>query len=320
MPRLRRVDCSSPGIRRIGRGRGFSYTEEDGTPVKDAETLERIRDLAIPPAWKEVWVCPIPNGHIQATGIDAAGRKQYLYHPHWRESRDQEKFDQMIDFAKALPRMRKRVDEDLALRGFARERVLAGAVRLLDLGFFRVGSDQYTADNETYGLTTLRKKHVRFEQGSAVFDYKAKGSKRQVQELADPDAVKLLRGLARRDGGGRELLAYRNGAGWVDVKAGDVNEYLKETAGGDFTAKDFRTWNATVLAAVGLALRAEAEPPGSPTARKRMANAVVKDVAGYLHNTPAVCRASYIDPRVFDRFDSGALVRAPLSRVVAESG
>jgi DNA topoisomerase IB len=314
------VDCSSPGIRRIGRGRGFSYTEEDGTPVKDAETLERIRDLAIPPAWKEVWVCAIPNGHIQATGIDAAGRKQYLYHPHWRESRDQEKFDQMIDFAKALPRMRKRVDEDLALRGFARERVLAGAVRLLDLGFFRVGSDQYTADNETYGLTTLRKKHVRFEQGSAVFDYKAKGSKRQVQELADPDAVKLLRGLARRDGGGRELLAYRNGAGWVDVKAADVNEYLKETAGGDFTAKDFRTWNATVLAAVGLALRAEAEPPGSPTARKRMANAVVKDVAVYLHNTPAVCRASYIDPRVFDRFDSGALLRAPLSRVVAEAG
>ena len=320
MPRLRRVDCSSPGIRRIGRGRGFSYSEEDGTTVQDAETLDRIRELAIPPAWKEVWICPIPNGHIQATGIDAAGRKQYLYHPHWRESRDREKFQQMIDFAKALPRLRERVEEDLALRGFARARVLAGAVRLLDLGFFRVGSDQYTAENETYGLTTLRKTHVRFEQGSAVFDYKAKGSKRQVQKLSNPDAVKLLRGLARRNGGGRELLAFRNGGRWVDVKAADVNEYLKETAGGDFTAKDFRTWNATVLAAVGLAFRAAEDPPGSATARKRMVNAVVKDVARYLHNTPAVCRASYIDPRVFDCFDSGALVRTPLRRVVAEAG
>jgi DNA topoisomerase I len=320
MPRLRRVDCSSPGIRRIRRGRGFSYSEEDGTTVQDAETLDRIRELAIPPAWKEVWICPFPNGHIQATGLDAAGRKQYLYHPHWRESRDREKFQQMIEFAKALPRLRERVDEDLALRGVPRARVLAGAVRLLDLGFFRVGSDQYTAENETYGLTTLRKTHVRFERGSAVFDFKAKGSKRQVQELSDPEAVKLLRGLARRNGGGRELLAFRNGGGWVDVKAADVNEYLKETAGGDFTAKDFRTWNATVLAAVGLAVRAAEDPPESATARKRMANAVVKDVARYLHNTPAVCRASYIDPRVFDCFDSGALVRTPLRRLVADAG
>jgi DNA topoisomerase I len=320
MPRLRRADCSSPGIRRIRRGRGFSYSEEDGTTVQDAETLDRIRELAIPPAWKEVWICPFPNGHIQATGLDAAGRKQYLYHPHWRESRDREKFQQMIEFAKALPRLRERVDEDLALRGFPRARVLAGAVRLLDLGFFRVGSDQYTAENETYGLTTLRKTHVRFERGSAVFDFKAKGSKRQVQELSDPEAVKLLRGLARRNGGGRELLAFRNGGGWVDVKAADVNEYLKETAGGDFTAKDFRTWNATVLAAVGLAVRAAEDPPESATARKRMANAVVKDVARYLHNTPAVCRASYIDPRVFDCFDSGALVRTPLRRLVADAG
>ena len=320
MPRLRRVDCSQPGIRRTRRGRGFSYSEEDGTPVDDAETLDRIRELAIPPAWKDVWICPLPNGHIQATGLDAAGRKQYLYHDHWRESRDREKFQQMIDFAKALPRLRSRVDEDLALRGFQRERVLAGAVRLLDHGFFRVGSDQYTAENETYGLTTLRKKHVRFERGSAVFDYRAKGSKRQVQELAEADAVKLLRGLARRKGGGRELLAYRNGAAWVDVKAADVNEYLKETAGGDFTAKDFRTWNATVLAAVGLAVRAATDPPRSATARKRLANAVVKDVARYLHNTPAVCRASYIDPRVFDCFDSGALLRAPLRHLVVETG
>ena len=316
MPRLRRANCAGPGIRRVGRGRGFSYHEEDGTLIEDSETLDRIRELAIPPAWKEVWICPQPNGHIQATGIDDAGRKQYLYHEQWRESRDREKFDEMLDFAKSLPRLRKRVAEDLTLRGFPRERVLAGAVRLLDVGFFRVGSEQYTAENETFGLSTLRKRHLRFRNGAARFDYKAKGSKRHVQELADPEVAKLLRGLARRKGGGRDLLAYREGRHWVDVKAGDINTYLKETAGGDFSAKDFRTWNATVLAAVGLASRAAADPPHSATARKRMANEVVRDVAGFLSNTPAVCRASYIDPRVFDRFDSGTLLPPSLVELV----
>jgi DNA topoisomerase IB len=320
MARLRRADCSSPGLRRVRRGRGFSYQEEDGTAIRDAETIERIAQLAIPPAWQDVWICPSANGHIQATGIDAAGRKQYLYHQAWRESRDRRKFDEMLDFARALPRLRERVLDDLGGRGFTRQRVLAGAVRLLDLGFFRVGSDQYTAENETYGLSTLRKRHVRFERGAAVFDYKAKGAKRQVQELADPDVVKLLRGLARRKGGGHELLAFREGGRWVDVKASDINVYLKESAGGDFSAKDFRTWNATVLAAVGLAVRSAEERPETKSARKRIANAVVKDVAGYLSNTPAVCRASYIDPRVFDRFDSGTLLRTSLRRVIADTG
>jgi DNA topoisomerase I len=316
MPRLSRVDCTGPGIRRVRRGKGFSYEEEDGTRIGDVETIERIRELAIPPAWKEVWICPRPNGHIQATGLDDAGRKQYLYHQQWRESRDREKFDEMLLFARALPRLRERVAVDLTLRGFARERVLASAVRLLDLGFFRVGSEQYTAENETYGLSTLRKRHVRFESGAAVFDYEAKGSKRHVQELRDPDVVKLLRGLARRKGGGRDLLAFKQGREWVDVKASDINEYLKETAGGDFTAKDFRTWNATVLAAVGLASRSAARPPKGAAARKRIANEVVRDVAGFLSNTPAVCRASYIDPRVFDRFDSGSQLRPSLVKSV----
>ena len=320
MPRLRRADCAGPGIRRVGRGRGFSYHEDDGETIQDAETLDRIRELAIPPAWKEVWICPHPNGHIQATGVDAAGRKQYRYHDQWRESRDREKFDEMIDFARALPRLRNRVSKDLAQQGLGRDRVLGGAVRLLDLGFFRVGSDQYTAENETFGLSTLRRRHLRFEGGSAVFDYKAKGAKRHVQTLDDDATVKLLRGLARRKGGGRELLAYRQGRDWVDVKAADINDYLKETAGGDFSAKDFRTWNATVLAAVGLAARSAEDPPRTKAARKRMANAVVEDVARYLHNTPAVCRASYIDPRVFDRFDSGNLLRTSLRRVLAETG
>ncbi len=320
MPRLKRANCAGPGIRRVGRGRGFSYHEEDGTRIEDAETLERIRELAIPPAWKEVWICPQPNGHIQATGVDDAGRKQYLYHQQWRQSRDREKFDEMIGFAEALPRLRKRVTKDLELRGFGPERVLAGAVRLLDLGFFRVGSEQYTAENETFGLSTLRKRHVRFENGATVFDYKAKGSKRHVQELRDPDIAKLLRGLTGRKGGGRDLLAFKRGREWVDVKADDINDYLKETAGGDFSAKDFRTWNATVLAAVGLASRSAENPPKTAAARKRMANEVVKDVAVFLSNTPAVCRASYIDPRVFDRFDSGTLLRTSLARVIKGTG
>lgn len=320
MPRLRRADCSEPGIGRVRRGRGFSYHEKDGTRIEDSETLERIRSLAIPPAWSEVWICPHPNGHIQATGIDDAGRKQYLYHAQWRQSRDREKFDEMISFAKALPRLRRRVATDLGLRGFPPERVLAGAVRLLDLGFFRVGSERYTAENETFGISTLRKRHIHFERGAAVFDYKAKGAKRHRQELHDPEVVKLLSALAKRNGGGHDLLAFKRDGQWVNAKATDINSYLKETAGGDFSAKDFRTWNATVLAAVGLTSRSSAEPPRSAAARRRIANAVVKDVARYLSNTPAVCRASYIDPRVFDRFDSGNLLRTSLARVVRSTG
>ncbi len=265
MPRLRRADCSGPGIRRVRRGRGFQYLEEGGVTVTDAETRERIDELAIPPAWKDVWICPVPNGHIQATGIDAANRKQYLYHQAWRESRDREKFDEMLLFARALPTMRKQVAEDIETRGLVSSRVLACAVRLLDHGFFRVGSDQYAAENETFGLSTLRRRHVRFEDGAAVFDYRAKGSKRQVQEIADPLAVKVLRALVRRGRGGTRLFAYREGREWRDVGADEINAYLKSVTGGDFSAKDFRTWNATVLAAVGLADRVE---PGQKLSKK----------------------------------------------------
>ncbi len=250
--------------------------------------------------------------------MDAAGRKQYLYHQAWRDSRDREKFNAMLGFARALPRMRKRVEEDLQLRGFARDRVLACSVRLLDLGFFRVGSDQYADENETFGLSTLRRKHVHFERGAAIFDYKAKGSKRQVQEIADPPAVKVLKGLARRDSSGRRLFAYREGRGWRDLSAEEINSYLKAVTRGDFSAKDFRTWNATVLAAVGLAVRVEPEARLSKTARKRIVNEVIKDVAAYLSNTPAVCRASYIDPRVFDFFDSKAMIRRAMRNALHE--
>ena len=286
--------------------------------ITDAEVKERIASLAIPPAWQEVWICPAPNGHLQATGIDAAGRKQYLYHQAWRESRDREKFDEMMRFARALPRMRERVEADLKLRGLVRDRVLAGSVRLLDLGFFRVGSDQYADENESFGLSTLRRRHLRFEGGSAIFDYKAKGSKRQVQEVADPAAVKMLRALVRRKSTGRRLFAYREGSEWRDLSAEEINAYLKVVTGGDFSAKDFRTWNATVLAAVGLANRVEPGEELSKTARKRIVNEVVKDVAAYLANTPAVCRASYIDPRVFDYFDSKATIRRAVRSAIHE--
>jgi DNA topoisomerase IB len=317
MPRLRRVDCSSAGIRRVRRGRGFSYQEADGTTIVDREVIERIKELAIPPAWKEVWICPHPNGHIQATGVDAAGRKQYLYHPQWRENRDREKFAEMERFARALPAMRERTGADLDKRGLVRERVLGCAVRLLDLGFFRIGSERYTEENETFGLATLRRRHVEVKGGVAVFDYTAKGAQRIAQEIADPTIVPTLRSLKHRKGGGYELLAYRTRAGWSDVKAAEINEYLKQVTGGDYSAKDFRTWNATVLAAAELATNGT--DATTKAARKRKANAATKRVAAYLSNTPAVCRRAYIDPRVFDRYDSGETIRASLQRMVAGS-
>jgi DNA topoisomerase-1 len=310
MPRLRRVDCSEPGIRRTRRGRGFSYERDDGEPL-DEPTLERIRALAIPPAWKEVWICAHPRGHIQATGYDAAGRKQYLYHEAWRVHRDREKFDRMIAFAEALPKLRREVASDLRRRGLVRERVLGCAVRLLDLGLFRIGGEQYAEENETYGLATLRKRHVRLEPGAAVFDYEAKGSQRHIRVVTDKLVLPTVRALKQRSGGGSELLAYRNGArSWADVRSEHINEYLKESAGSEFSAKDFRTWNATVLTAVVLA--GSGGVPETKTARKRAANQAVKQVAGYLANTPAVCRSSYIDPRVLDRFDSGETIRVAL--------
>src|SRR4051794_30721800 len=310
--RLRRVDCSAPGIRRVGRGRGFAYLEENGEPIEDADVRDRIRGLAIPPAWTDVWICPDPHGHIQATGYDDAGRKQYRYHDAWREHRDRQKFTEMEELAAALPAVRERVQGDLARRGLVRERVLGCAIRLLDLGFFRIGSERYAAENETYGLATLKKRQLRFERGSAVFDYRAKGSARRVQVVADRAVLPTLKALKARRGGGDELFAYRNGRGWRDVRSGDINEHLKELAGAGFSAKDFRTWNATVLAAVALARHNPGEL--SRTARRRAVNEAVEQVSGYLANTPAVCRSAYIDPRVIDRFDSGDTIGRALNR------
>ena len=314
MPRLRRVDSSTPGIARRRRGLGFEYIDEDGRRVKDAEVIQRIRELAIPPAWEDVWICPYPFGHIQATGQDAAGRKQYRYHDLWREREDRKKFDEMVEFAGALPRLRRRVAKDLKREGLPRERVFGCAVRMLDVGFFRIGSEDYAEENESYGLATIRKDHVTIVDDGLRFDYAAKGGKQRVQRLFDPNVVEIVTALKRRRGGGDELLAYKAGRRWADVKSTDVNEYLKKAAGGDYSAKDFRTWHATVLAAVGLAVSGEVATM-SRAARKRAVKRAIEDVAYHLGNTPTVARASYIDPRVFDRFDGGLTIGGVIESV-----
>jgi DNA topoisomerase I len=307
MSRLRRSDCSGPGITRRRAGRGFAYHDENGEHVDEREVLDRIRELGIPPAWQDVWICPDPNGHLQATGVDAAGRKQYRYHDAWRLRRDAEKFEDMTRFARALPHLREQVEQDLqATSELSRPRVLACAVRLLDRGFFRIGSEEYTATNESYGLATMRKEHVTIEDGQMVFDYPAKSGKRRIQAVVDPLAIEIVSKLKRRRGGGDELLAYRVSRRWYDVRSDDINVYLKDATGGDFSAKDFRTWSATVIAALALAVSGPAH--GSKTSRKRAMTRAIKETAHYLGNTPAVCRASYIDPRVFDAYQGGLVL------------
>jgi DNA topoisomerase-1 len=316
--RLRRVDCSGPGITRRRRGRGFVFVDEDGERIDDPEVLARINELAIPPAWEDVWVCPYPMGHLQATGVDARGRKQYIYHPKWRERRDAQKFESMTDFARSLPAMRERVTEDLESDWLSRRQVLACSVRLLDRGFFRVGGEDYAVENETYGLATMRKEHVRLAGGTITFDYPAKSGQRRVQSIVDGAVHDIVAALKRRRGGEPELLAYKEGTRWRDIKSADINAYVKDVTGGDYSAKDFRTWNATVLAAVALAVSGPAATM-SKTARKRAKVRAVKEVAHYLGNTPAVCRASYIDPRIFDRFDAGLTIGGVLPVVAEEA-
>ena len=311
MPRIRRVDTSSVGFTRRRAGRGFTYIGTAGERITDADTLARIKDMVIPPAWREVWISPLPNGHIQAVGTDAAGRRQYLYHPAWRARREAAKFDQMLDFAKILPEIRERVAADLALDGMPAERVLACAVRLIDRGFFRVGGETYAERNQSYGLATITKEHVSVDGDALTFDYTAKHGQRRVVQLVDPEVLPVVVTLLRRRGGSDELLAWRDGRSWRDLRSTDVNRYIKLVAGDErHTAKEFRTWSATVLAAVGLAVTASTAP--SRTARARAIARVVKEVAAYLGNTPAIARTSYIDPRVIDAYQSGLTVAGAL--------
>ncbi|GAA2598930.1 DNA topoisomerase IB [Actinomadura fulvescens] len=308
--RLRHSDPESPGIRRRRCGRGFRYLGPDGAPLRDPAELARIKELTIPPAWTDVWICPSPTGHLQAVGVDSEGRRQYLYHEEWRRQRDAAKHDRVLEFAALLPKVRGTVAEHLDMRGYPRERVLAAAVRLIDLGFFRPGGREYAEENGTYGLATILREHVHCGRGQVTFEYLAKGSKEREQVVAEENVCAVVRGLKRRKDGSPELLAHRSGRGWRSVQAEDINEYLREVAGGDFTAKDFRTWHATVLAAVGLAVTVEPDP--SATARRRAVNRVVQEVADYLGNTPAVARASYIDPRIIELYEDGVTINSAL--------
>jgi DNA topoisomerase IB len=307
---LRRSDPAGPGIRRLRCGRGFRYLGPGARPVRDPETLARIKALVIPPAWEDVWICAETAGHIQAVGTDAAGRRQYRYHDLWREQRDRDKHDRVLEFGQALPRLRERVSEHLAGRGLRRERVLAAAVRLIDLGFFRPGGEEYAAENGTFGIATIRREHVRCRRGELVFDYLAKGAKHREQALVDADVQAVVVSLRRRKSGGGGLFGYWSGRGWHDMTSADINAYLSEISGAEFTAKDFRTWHATVLAAVGLAVSEHADRTAA--ARKRAIARAVAEVAGYLGNTPAVARASYIDPRVIDLYEAGITIAPAL--------
>jgi DNA topoisomerase IB len=309
MGSLRRSDPGGAGIRRRRCGRGFHYLGPDAA-IKDPKTLARIRALVIPPAWEDVWICADPQGHIQAIGTDAAGRRQYRYHDLWREQRDQDKHDRIQGLGAALPHLREVVCRHLDGRGLTRDRVLAVAVRLIDLGFFRPGGEEYAEENGTFGLATIGKEHVTATKGQLVFEYPAKGAKHREQAIAEDQVCAVVRSLKRRREGGNQLLVYRSGPRWHDVTATDINDYLREVSGGDYTAKDFRTWHATVLAAVGLAVSERAASSGG--ARKRAIARVVAEVAGYLGNTPAVARASYIDPRIIDLYEDGHTITSAL--------
>jgi DNA topoisomerase IB len=318
--RLRRVDPAVPGYTRRRRGRGFSYHEPDGTPITDPDVVGRIRALAIPPAWQDVWICPHPRGHLQATGTDAAGRRQYRYHDVWRTKRDAAKFDHVLEVAKRLPELRRRVAADLATRGYGRNRVLAAAARLLDIGMFRIGGEVYASGEDptgeaTYGLATLLREHVTVHGAAMEFRYPAKGGIERAQRVEDTAVAAVLKGLLRRDPPEPELLAYRVGRQWRDVRSHDINCYLKEHSHGcEISAKDFRTWHATVQAATLLA----GSPARSRTARRRAVNAAMREVAEYLGNTPTVARTSYVDPRVVDLYHAGtvATVRRDPERAV----
>jgi DNA topoisomerase-1 len=301
---------SEPGIRRRRAGKGFTYVNARGRRVTDPATLERIRKLAIPPAYRDVWICRDADGHVQATGIDARGRKQYRYHPRWREVRDAHKFERMMAFGRALPRIHRRISRDLKLAGMPREKVLASVVRLLERTLIRVGNDEYARTNKSYGLTTLRNRHVEVRKGGKVrFRFRGKHGIEHEVEVEDPRTAKVVRGCL--DLPGQDLFAYVDDAGSVrDVGSSDVNDYLREISGGTFTAKDFRTWHATSETLEALA----GQPFGTAREAKRKMKEVLEVIARTLGNTPAMCRKCYVNPVVIDAFLAGELRDLELSR------
>ncbi|QTE02613.1 DNA topoisomerase IB [Streptomyces cyanogenus] len=312
--RLRTSSCDGPGYTRIRCGRGFRYADATGEPLTDPEQLARIRALTVPPAWRDVWICPWPNGHLQAVGTDDAGRRQYLYHEQFRAEQDKAKHEHVRQVARTLPELRARVALDLAGRGLSRDRVTACAVRLLDLGFFRIGSDRHTRTSETYGLTTMLREHVDCGRGEITFSYPAKGGTAMVRALVDEQVHEVARALVRRPRGGDRFLVYWDRRAWHDLHGDDLNEALRRLSGTDVTAKDFRTWHATVLAAVAVSVAAR-DARATDAARRRQITRAVREVSHYLGNTPAVWRSSYIDPKVFELFEQGVTVAPALTRL-----
>ncbi len=301
---LRYVSDTKPGITRKGGGKTFRYFLPSGAALRDPEVLRRIRSLAIPPAWTEVWICPNDNGHIQAVGRDARGRKQYRYHPSWREVRDESKYERVLAFGEMLPRIRRRVSADLRKRGMSREKVLATVVRLLETTLIRVGNDEYAEQNGSYGLTTLHNRHAKVRGGQISFEFMGKSGKRHCIDIRDPELAKLVRHC--QDLPGQDLFGYVGDDGSVrDVTSDDVNAYLRAIAGEEFSAKDFRTWAGTVLAAVALH---EFEEFNSEKQAKRNVGQAVEAVAKMLGNTPAVCRRCYIHPAILDGYLTGQTI------------
>jgi DNA topoisomerase-1 len=301
---LRYVSDAAPGIGRRRVGRGFTYIGPDGKRLTDRAKVAWIRSLAIPPAWTDVWICATQNGHLQATGRDARGRKQYRYHPRWRAQRDEAKYDHLLDFGKALPRMRRRVARDLRRPGLPRERVLAAVVWLLEKTGVRVGNEEYARDNKSFGLTTLHDRHARVGSKRIRFTFRGKGGKAGEVDISD---ARLARIVGRcQDLPGQELFAYFDEDGEIhSVESGDVNDYLRQISGHDFTAKDYRTWAGTVLAVRTLARH---EPVASGGEGKRNVVQAIEEVAGWLGNTPAVARKAYVDPRVLEAYLDGDLI------------
>jgi DNA topoisomerase I len=308
---LVRVSPFAPGIRRERATSGFEYYDEPGQRITDPDTLDRIKHLAIPPAWRDVWISPNPLGHIQATGFDRAGRKQYRYHPAWRDLRDREKFDEVATFGETLPVVRERVEADLASDGLSHTRVLGCAVRLLDLGSFRIGCDRYAVDDDTHGLTTVLAREVRLDENAIVFDYVGKQHKRYLKHVLDAEAGSIVARLLEIREPDQRLFAFWDGKRWVDLHAGDVNHYLTEASGMSSSAKEFRTWNATVLGASALA---GLDPPFSKRAIDRALKTASTTVAHYLGNTPAIARRSYVDPRVFGSYRTGWVIHPDVAQ------
>jgi DNA topoisomerase-1 len=307
------VSDRAPGIRRIRRGRGFRYLDSNGRALTRPAELDRIRRLAIPPAWTDVWICTNPKGHLQACGRDARGRKQYRYHPNWRQCRDEAKYDQMLAFAMALPALRRQIAKDLSAPGLPRRKVVAAVVQLLEKTLIRVGNDEYARENDSYGLTTMRNRHVRVSKSSLRFRFKGKAGKSHDIAFNDARLARIVRKC--QDLPGHELFGYVDDDGRVqDIGSADVNAYVREITGQDFTAKSFRTWAATVLAACALQQFPECR---SNAHAKRNVSKAIEAVAGVLGNTPTICRKSYIHPAIVDAYSEGTLPRTRRPRKLA---